>query len=123
MDRRAQQIFQMLKVIFKNPEKRDLYIKKGIEYYFRNNFFEKGQTRQEFTEEERNKLSLAQLQIAKESFESVGLDNKSIRSFGEFLDKYKIDRDLMKEYLNQRKKVIERALSEIDNKKDNEGKK
>jgi DNA-binding MarR family transcriptional regulator len=123
MDRRAQQYFQMFKVIFKSPEKKEQYIKRGIEYYFRNNFFEKGQTRQEFTEEERKKLSLAQLQIATESFESVGLDNKSIRNFGEFLDKYKIDRDLMKEYLSQRKKAIERALSEIDNKKDNEGKK
>ncbi len=122
MDKRAQQIFQTLKVIFKHPEKREQYIKKGIEYYFRNNFFEEGQTRQELTEEERKRLSLAQLHIAQESFESV-LETKAIRDFGEFLDRYKIDRDLMRDYLNQRKKVIERALNEIDNKKGNEDKK
>lgn len=105
---------QNFKNTFKNAEKRDLYIKKAVEFYLKNNLFEEGNIRQQLTEEEKTRARLNQLYIAREYFESQGFDFNNINNFRDFLNKYKIDRETMKNYLRYRKQGIDRALKELD---------
>ena len=86
-----------------------------MEFCFNNNFFEGGNFRRQLTEEERSRMTLHQLSIAKEYFESIGFKN-NINNLKDFLDKYKIDKDAMKDYLVKRKQEIEGALNELDKK-------
>jgi hypothetical protein len=105
---------QNFKNTFKNSEKRDLYIKKAVDFYLKNNLFDKGNVRQQLTEEEETRAKLNQLYIAREYFESQGFDFNNINNVRDFLDKYKIDRETMKNYLRYRKQGIDRALKELD---------
>jgi len=104
---------QNFKNTFKNVEKRDLYIKKAVEFYLKNNLFEEGNVRQQLTEEEKARARLNQIYIAREYFESQGFDFNNINNFRDFINKYKIDRETMKNYLRYRKQGIERALVEL----------
>jgi hypothetical protein len=105
---------QNFKNTFKNTEKRDLYIKKAVEFYLKNNLFEEGNVRQRLTEEEKTRAKLNQLYIAREYFESQGFDFNNINNFRDFIDKYKIDRETMKKYLTYRRERIDRALKELE---------
>ena len=52
------QTLQFIKGIFKTPEKRDFMIKKAMEYAFKNNYFDEGNTIRHLSEEELKKLGM-----------------------------------------------------------------
>ena len=98
---------------FKNPEKRDEYLKKVVEFYLKNNLFDVGEIKRQLTNEEKSKAKLTQLYIAKEYFESIRL-NDDVKNLKDYLNKYKIDKNLMREYLKFRKREVEWAIKELD---------
>jgi DNA-binding MarR family transcriptional regulator len=104
------EILQFIKRIYKTSEKRDLIIKKAMEYAFKNNYFDKGSTIRQLTEEELKKL---RLYMAMEYINSLG-PTSNIRSLKEFIDRYQLDREIMKEYLNQQKQFADLLLRELD---------
>src|SRR5918992_3033005 len=104
------QILQFFKRIFKTPEKRDFMIKKAMEYAFKNDYFEQGNTIRQLSEEELKKF---RLYMAIEYINSLGPTSK-ISSFKEFIDRYELDREFMKEYLNRQKQFADLLLKELD---------
>ncbi|MGC2483996.1 MAG: hypothetical protein WA398_09555, partial [Nitrososphaeraceae archaeon] len=62
---------------------------------------------------QKSKAKLTQLYIAKEYFESIGL-NDDVKNLKDYLNKYKIDKNLMREYLKFRKREVEWAIKELD---------
>jgi DNA-binding MarR family transcriptional regulator len=112
-DKSSMEFLKHFKGHFKNPEKRDEYLKKVVEFYLKNNLFDGGEIKKQLTDEEKSKARLTQLYIAKEYFESVGL-NDDVKNLKDYLDKYKIDKNLMREYLNLRKREVEWAIKELD---------
>jgi DNA-binding MarR family transcriptional regulator len=112
-DKSSMEFLKYFKEHFRNPEKRDEYLKKVVEFYLKNNLFDEGEVKKQLTDEEKSKARLTQLYIAKEYFESVGL-NDDVKNLKDYLNKYKIDKNLMKEYLKFRKREIEWAINELD---------
>jgi predicted transcriptional regulator len=100
---------QNIKRIFQTPEKRDLMIKKAMEYAFKNNYFDEGSTRQ-LTEEELKKL---RMNMAMEYINSLG-PTSDIPGLKEFIDRYELDRKFMKECLNNQKHFADLLLKELD---------
>jgi DNA-binding MarR family transcriptional regulator len=112
-DKSSMEFLKHFKERFKNPEKRDEYLKKVVEFYLKNNLFDGGEIKKQLTDEEKSKAKLTQLYIAKEYFESVGL-NDDVKNLKDYLNKYKIDKNLMREYLSSRKREVEWAIKELD---------
>jgi DNA-binding MarR family transcriptional regulator len=112
-DKSSMEFLKHFKVLFKNPEKRDEYLKKVVEFYLKNNLFDVGEVKRQLTNEEKSKAKLTQLYIAKEYFESIGL-NDDVKNLKDYLNKYKIDKNLMREYLKFRKREVEWAIKELD---------
>ena len=98
-----------IKAIFKTPEKRDFLIKKAMEYALKNNYFE-GSTIKQRTEEQVKNLKLY---MAMEYIKSLER-NSDIHNLKEFINRYQIDKKIMKEYLNNQKKFTEELLKELD---------
>jgi len=107
------EFWEKLKIIFPNTEKRNSYTKKAIEYYFKNDLFEAGDVKKEWNQEQINNMKFAQFQIAKEHFESIGLE-KYHQNLREFLKEYKIEKEPLKEYLLKQKEHYEKALKELE---------
>jgi hypothetical protein len=105
-DKSSMEFLKYFKEHFKNPEKRDEYLKKVVEFYLKNNLFDVGEIKRQLTNEEKSKAKLTQLYIAKEYFESIGL-NDDAKNLKDYLNKYKIDKNLMREYLKFRKREVE----------------
>jgi DNA-binding MarR family transcriptional regulator len=101
---------QNIKRIFKTPEKRDLMIKKAMEYAFKNNYFDEGSTTRQLTEEELKKL---RMNMAMEYINSLG-PTSNIPGLKEFIDRYELDREFMKECLNNQKHIADLLLKELD---------
>jgi DNA-binding MarR family transcriptional regulator len=112
-DKSSMEFLKHFKEHFKNPEKRDEYLKKVVEFYLKNNLFDEGEIKKKLTDEEKSKARLTQLYIAKEYFESVGF-NDDVKNLKDYLNKYKIDKNLMREYLKFRKREVELAIKEMD---------
>jgi DNA-binding MarR family transcriptional regulator len=112
-DKSSMEFLMCFKERFRNPEKRDEYLKKVVEFYLKNNLFDGGEIKKQLTNEEKSKARLTQLYIAKEYFESVGL-NDDVKNLKDYLNKYKIDKNLLREYLNLRKRDFEWAIRELD---------
>jgi DNA-binding MarR family transcriptional regulator len=104
-----QMMLQLIKRIFKTPEKRDLFIKKSMEYAFKNKYFE-GTTIRQLTEEESKKFKLY---MAIEYINSLP-STSNVHSLKEFIDRYQLDREIMKEYLNKQKQFADLLLKELD---------
>jgi DNA-binding MarR family transcriptional regulator len=100
---------QNIKTIFKTPEKRDFMIKKAMEYAFKNNYFE-GSTIRQRTEEELKNLKLY---MAMEYIKSLP-PTSNVHNLKEFIDRYQLDKEIMKEYLNNQKKFADMLLKELD---------
>jgi DNA-binding MarR family transcriptional regulator len=100
---------QNIKTIFKTPEKRDFMIKKAMEYAFKNNYFE-GSTIRQRTEEELKNL---RLYMAMEYIKSLE-PTSNIHNLKEFIDRYQLDKEIMKEYLNNQKKFADVLLKELN---------
>jgi DNA-binding MarR family transcriptional regulator len=100
---------QNIKTIFKTPEKRDFMIKKAMEYAFKNNYFE-GSTIRQRTEEELKNL---RLYMAMEYIKSLE-PTSNIHNLKEFIDRYQLDKEIMKEYLNKQKQFADVLLKELD---------
>jgi DNA-binding MarR family transcriptional regulator len=104
-----QMMLQLIKRIFRTPEKRDLFIKKSMEYAFKNKYFEGTNIRQ-LTEEESKKFKLY---MAIEYINSLG-PTSNVHSLKEFIDRYQLDREIMKEYLIKQKQFADLLLRELD---------
>jgi DNA-binding MarR family transcriptional regulator len=104
------EILQNIKRIFKTPEKRDFMIKKAMEYAFKNNYFDEGSITRQLTEEELKKL---RLHMAMEYVSSLG-PTSNIHNLKEFIDRYQLDKEIMKEYLNKQKHFADLLLKELD---------
>jgi DNA-binding MarR family transcriptional regulator len=101
---------QFIKSMFKMPEKRDFMIKKGMEYAFKNNYFGEGSTIKQLSQEELKNL---RIYMAMEYIKSLP-PTTNIRSIKEFIDRYQLDKEIMKEYLNKQKQFAEVLLKELD---------
>jgi hypothetical protein len=104
------QNLQFFKRIFKTPEKRDFMIKKAMEYAFKNDYFDEGSTIRQLSEEELKKF---RLYMTIEYINSLG-STGNISTLKEFIDRYELDRDFMKEYLNRQKQFADLLLKELD---------
>jgi DNA-binding MarR family transcriptional regulator len=101
---------QFIKSMFKTPEKRDLMIKKGMEYAFKNNYFDEGSTMKELSQEE---LKEFRIHMAMEYIKSLE-PTSNIHNLKEFIERYQLDKEIMKEYLNKQKKFADMLLKELD---------
>jgi hypothetical protein len=80
-----------------------------MEYAFKNNYFE-GSTIRQRTEEELKNL---RLYMAMEYIKSLG-PISNIHNLKEFIDRYQLDKEIMKEYLNNQKKFADVLLKELN---------
>jgi DNA-binding MarR family transcriptional regulator len=104
------QTLQFIKRVFKTPKKRDFMLKKAMEYAFKNNYFDEGNTIRQLSEEELKKL---RMNMAIEYINSLG-PTSNIPGLKEFIDRYELDREFMKECLNNQKKFADILLKELD---------
>ena len=104
------QNLQSIKSIFKTPEKRDFMFKKAMEYAFKNNYFDEGSSIKQLSQEELKNLRLS---MAMEYINSLP-PTSSVHSLKEFIDRYQLDKEIMKEYLNKQKQFANMLLKELD---------
>jgi DNA-binding MarR family transcriptional regulator len=104
------QNLQSIKSMFKRPEKRDFMFKKAIEYAFKNNYFDEGSSKKQPSQEELKNLKLS---MAMEYIKSLP-PTSNVHNLKEFIDRYQLDKETMKEYLNKQKQVADVLLKELD---------
>jgi DNA-binding MarR family transcriptional regulator len=104
------QNLQSIKSMFKMPEKRDFMFKKAIEYAFKNNYFDEGSSIKQPSQEELKNLKLS---MAMEYIKSLP-PTSNVHNLKEFIDRYQLDKETMKEYLNKQKQVADLLLKELD---------
>jgi hypothetical protein len=88
--------------------RRDEIIKKALRYAIHNNFFDKGDLRA-LTEDEAKKLKLF---IAFEYIDAAG--GGDVLTLKKFVNKYKLDKNFLRNYLYKQKQYIESAIQELD---------
>ena len=95
--------------IITTPEKRMLIFQKSMMYAIKNNLFEGGHFRSLTPEEEREFPKY----IMREYMNSLG-PTTNITSLKEFVDRYHLDKDFMKENLLRQKELIATLLKQLD---------
>jgi hypothetical protein len=88
---------------------RDEIIKKALTYALKNNFFDKGDFRV-LTKDEAQKLKLF---IAFEYMDATG-GGADVVTLKKFVNKYKLDKNFLRNYLYKQKQYIESAIQELD---------
>jgi hypothetical protein len=84
--------------------------KKAMEYAFKNNYFDEGSSIKQLSQEELKNLRLS---MAMEYINSLP-PTSSVHSLKEFIDRYQLDKEIMKEYLNKQKQFANMLLKELD---------
>jgi hypothetical protein len=105
----ATEAFTYYGKIITTPEKHMLIFKKAMMYALKNNIFEVGRFRSLTPEEERGFSKY----IMMEYMNSLG-PTTNITSLKEFVDRYKLDKDFMKENLVRQKELIAALLKQLD---------
>jgi hypothetical protein len=96
--------------MIKAPEKRNFMLQKAMDYALRNNLFEEGYMKQ-MTEEESKKFVRY---IIVEYLKSLG-PSSNLDTAEQFINRYGMDKDSLKIFLNQQKLAIDILLKKLEN--------
>lgn len=92
-----------------NPEKRSFMLQKAMNYALKNNLFEEGYMRK-MTEEE-GKMFIRYIMV--EYMKSLG-PASNINTAEQFLDRYGLEKNFLKNFLIQQKQAIDTLLKKLE---------
>ena len=97
--------------VFLMPEYRDYMFRKAMEFLLINNIFDdEGHIRQ-LTVDEMQKMEVFKIAAAKEHIDS--LNSRGITNHNDYLSKCGVNKNLLREYLLDKKRGIDRALAQL----------
>jgi hypothetical protein len=102
------EFFQKFKQIaIREPDKQDLLIRKMMEYFLKNNYFDEKGTAKHLSADEFKRLLTY---VAIEYHNAVG----NPRTIGELVDKYSLDRKQLKDMLEKEKLRIDSIIRQLE---------